>query len=116
MLGAGIGPQGDSQWMALDLFTGPAWVGGWLERVQRNGRWYYDQVHELGHEDVEIGGGLRGGWTWPELELNGSLGMANRFNMNFGPDAFGVKAQLDLTWWPGRAAAPGLGPAHQRTP
>jgi hypothetical protein len=108
MLGAGIGPQGDAQWLALDLFTGPATVGGWLERVQRNGRWYYDQAHVSSGQDVEFGGGLRGGWAWPELELDASLGLAERYNLNFGPDAFAVKGQLDLTWWPGRAAAPSL--------
>jgi hypothetical protein len=111
MLGAGIGPQGDSQWLAVDHFAGPAWIGGWLERVERNDRWYYDQVHVIGGEDVEVAGGVRGGWTWPELELSGSLGLAQRYNMNFGPDAFGVKIQFDLTWWPGRLAVPSLGPA-----
>jgi hypothetical protein len=108
MLGAGIGPQGDSQWLAVDVFSGPATLGGWLERVERNGRWFYDQVHVMEEQDVEFGGGLRGGWSWPELDLDGSLGVAERYNMNFGPNAFAVKAQLDLTWWPGRAGPPSL--------
>jgi hypothetical protein len=116
MLGAGIGPQGDSQWLAVDYFAGPGWLGGWLERVQRNGRWYYDQVHVIRGQDVELALGVRGGWTWPELELNGSLGAAQRYNMNFGPDAFGVKAQLDLTWWPGRAVVVGLEPIDRGRP
>jgi hypothetical protein len=67
-------------------------------------------------QDVEFGGGLRGGWTWPELELNGSLGVAQRYNMNFGPNAFTVKGQLDLTWWPGRSVVPTLGPARGSSP
>jgi hypothetical protein len=98
MLGAGVGPEAVSQWLAVDLFSGPATLGGWLERVERNGRWYRDQVHRMWAQDVEFGGGLRGGWTWPELDLTGSLGVAERYNMNFGPDVFAVKGQLDLTW------------------
>jgi hypothetical protein len=112
MLGAGVGPQADSQWLAVDYFSGPATLGGWLERVERNGRWFYDQAIGWSRQDVELGVGLRGGWTWPELELNGSLGVAERYNLNFGPDAFAVKAQLDLTWWPGRTVLPGVGKAR----
>ena len=116
MLGAGVGPQADSQWLAVDYFSGPATLGGWLERVERNGRWYYDRAIGWSRQDVEFGGGLRGGWTWPELELNGSLGVAERYNMNFGPNAFAVKVQFDLTWWPGRAVVPSLWTKSQLTP
>ncbi|HET6410550.1 MAG TPA: capsule assembly Wzi family protein [Anaeromyxobacter sp.] len=108
MLGAGIGPQADSQFLAIDLFHDRGRTGGWLERVLRNDRWFYDNVHEMNHEDVEVAAGVRGLWSWTTLDLEGSLGFGRRFNMNFGPNATEVKAMLDVTWWPGRESVPAL--------
>jgi hypothetical protein len=36
MIGAGIGPQADSQFLAVDLFHANGCMGLWVERVLRN--------------------------------------------------------------------------------
>jgi hypothetical protein len=108
MLGAGIGPQADSQFVAVDLFHEHGRAGLWLERILRNDRWFYDHVHEIEGEDAEFAVGLRGGWSWADLDLDASLGWGRRFNLNFGPDASEVKAMLEVSWWPGRRGVPAL--------
>ena len=116
MLGAGIGPQADSQFLAADLFHERGRAGVWLERVLRNDRWYYDQVHTLAGEDAEVALGARGVWSWRRLDLEGSAGFAYRYNMNFGPGVGALKAMVDVTWWPEREAVPSLLPAGATRP
>jgi hypothetical protein len=108
MIGAGIGPQADSQYLALDLFSAGGRAGVWFERVLRNDRYFYDQVHTLLGQDAELAAGLRGLASWRELDVDWSLGLGHRYNLNFGPTVNSLKGMLAVTWWPGRVAAPGL--------
>ena len=108
MLGAGIGPQADSQFLAVDLFHAHGRAGLWVERILRNDRWFYDQVHTWQGEDAELAGGLRGLWSWLELDVEASLGLAQRYNLNFGPDVSSVKGMMELSWHPGRESIPAL--------
>ena len=48
MIGAGLGPQGDTQFAAADCFTGRGSFGLYLERTVRNERWFYDEVVPAG--------------------------------------------------------------------
>lgn len=100
MLGAGIGPQADSQYVAVDLFQGPERAGLWFERVLRNDRYFYDVIHEMGGEDTEIAAGLRAFLTWRNFELDGSLGLGHRYNANFDRDRTGVKGLLSIAFVP----------------
>lgn len=97
MLGAGIGPQADSQFVALDVFQGAERAGIWLERILRNDRYFYDVIHLVAKEDTEIVAGLRGVFFWSRLEVDASLGLGHRYNANFGRDTTGVKAMLGVT-------------------
>jgi hypothetical protein len=109
MLGAGIGPQADSQYLAADLFLQRGGrLGGYLERVLRNDRYFYDVIHVERKEDVEIGGGFRGFHPWRELDLEWSFGLAYRYSMDFGPYVWDWKGLLGLSWTPGRTRAPAL--------
>ena len=114
MLGAGIGPQADSQYVAVDWFHARGRVGGWFERVLRNGRYFYDNVHAMSREDVEIAGGVRGVWSWKDVDVDASLGIGHRYDLNFIQDADSVKGMLAVTWWPGRNAIPALPEPLQR--
>jgi hypothetical protein len=102
MLGAGVGPQADSEFLALDLFHTRGRTGLWAERVLRNDRYFYDNVHVSRKEDAEIALGLRGLASWQQLDFDWSFGLAHRYNMNFGRSVNNVKGMLGVTWWPGR--------------
>lgn len=108
MLGAGIGPAADSQFVAVDWFHSRGRAGVWFERVLRNDRYFYDNIHRMFAEDTEIAAGLRGVWSWRELDLDASLGLGHRYNMDFMTDANSWKGMLAFTWWPGRSAIPAL--------
>ena len=97
MLGAGIGPQADSQFLAVDVFRGANRAGVWFERVLRNDRYYYDLIHKVEGEDAEIVAGLRGFLAWRQFELDASLGAGHRYNPNFRHDTTSVKAMLSLS-------------------
>jgi hypothetical protein len=117
MIGAGLGPQGDTQFAAADCFTGLGSFGLYLERIVRNERWFYDQVAATGasRHDLQMTAGLRGALGWPEWDLEWDLAGSHRFAPNFGRPGPGLDAMLRLRWWPGRPEAPAL-PARGRGP
>ena len=108
MIGAGLGPQGDTQFAALDCFTGLGSFGFYLERVVRNERWFYDVVVPAGgnRHDLELTAGLRGALAWREWDLEWDLGGSHRFAPNFERPQGGLDAMVRLRWWPGRPEAP----------
>jgi hypothetical protein len=101
-LGAGIGPQADSEYAAIDWFYQRGRLGIWAERVLRNDRFFNDNVRVREDEDAEIGVGLRGMHSFQEFDVDWSVEHAYRYNMNFGPNTPTFKWQLGITWWPGR--------------
>jgi hypothetical protein len=111
MLGAGLGPQGDTQLAAVDWYTGAGRLGVFVERVVRNERYFYDSGLSLQpkpRHDLEMTWGLRGSWAWREWGLDWELAGSHRYALNFGPAASGVDALLSVRWWPGRAEPPVL--------
>jgi Capsule assembly protein Wzi len=104
-LGAGIGPQSDSEFAAIDVFYGRGRVGIWAERVLRNDRYFNDVIRIREKEDAELGAGLRGMHSFREFDVDWSVEHAYRYNMNFGPNVPTFKWQLGITWWPGRTLA-----------
>jgi hypothetical protein len=111
MLGAGLGPQGDTQFLALDWLRGARSLGLFVERVLRNERWFHDQVvpvTEKPRHDLAMTYGTRGSWALREWSLSWELGITHRYNRDFvSPDA-GLDAALRVAWWPGREEAPVL--------
>ena len=102
MLGAGIGPQANTQFLALDYFHERGRIGAWFERVLRNGSYFWRNVGNLEGEDAEVIAGLRGVWSWKEIDVDASAAYAYRYNMNFLDETSAFKGMLALTWWPGR--------------
>ena len=102
MIGAGVGPQVDSQYFAADLFQEQQRIGIFIERVGRNDRYFYDQVSGFSREDAEIAGGARGLFSFRQFDFDWSIGYGHRYNLNFGPDAGSVKIMLAATFVPGR--------------
>lgn len=112
MLGAGIGPQADSQFLAFDYFHERGRAGVWFERVLRNGSYFWRNLATWQGEDTEVIAGLRGTWSWRELDVDVSAAYAHRYNMNFMADVDAFKGMLALTWWPGRTQPMKLHPAR----
>lgn len=113
MLGAGVGPQADTQFTAVDWFHARGRLGLYVERVIRNERWYYDVVTSIRpgiRHDLSMTYGASGSWMRSEWELAADLGITHRFNANFSGSRAGPDARLTLRWWPGRVEAPVLPP------
>jgi len=109
MLGAGLGPQGDTQFLAFDWLKGARSLGLFLERVQRNERWFYDQVvpvTEKPRHDLSMTYGTRGSWASAGWDLSWEAGITHRYNRDFLGAATGIDAALRVAWWPGREEAP----------
>jgi hypothetical protein len=111
MLGAGLGPQGDTQLAAVDWYAGAGRIGLFVERILRNERYYHDSGQSLGNitgHDLEMSYGLRGSWAWQEWDLDWEVAASHRYALNFGPAESGVDAMLSIRWWPGRPEPPVL--------
>ena len=100
MIGAGIGPQADNQFLAVDVSHSNGRTGIWFERVLHNDRYFYDVVHTPGGQDAEFGAGLRGVFHVRELDVEWLLGAVHRYNFNFGSDANNVKSMIAVAWTP----------------
>jgi hypothetical protein len=111
MLGAGLGPQGDTQFVAVDWYRGAGRFGAFVERVVRSERYFYDSGLSLlpkPKHDLEMSYGLRGSWAFRAWDLDWELAASHRYALNFGPASSGVDAMLSVRWWPGRSEAPVL--------
>jgi len=117
MLGAGLGPQGDSQFLGLDWFTGAGRLGLFVERTQRHERYWAEEVFPVARQvlthDVEMAYGARGSWAFREWDLSWELGLAHRYRLHFGAPEGGLDATLRVSWWPGRAEPPVLPPPRR---
>jgi hypothetical protein len=100
MLGAGIGPQGNAQSLAVDWYGARSRVGVLAERRARNQRFFYEQISTFERQDVEIAAELRGTVQMGELEVDARLGAARRLNANFERSVGALRGGLTLTWMP----------------
>jgi hypothetical protein len=107
LLGAWIGPGGDSQTMALDYYHRGGRVGGYLERVRRNDAYYWavvEPVQGAGEHDVEVIGGLRQALALGPLEVSWDASVAYRWNRDFLRDEANVRLMLELALPLGRGS------------
>ncbi|MBI5068843.1 MAG: hypothetical protein HZB56_11440 [Deltaproteobacteria bacterium] len=113
MLGAGLGPQGDTQYVAVDWFHPAGRLGLFVERVLRNERYYYDVMTSIRRgirHDVAMTYGASATWSRGEWDVSAEAGFTDRFNANFSNGHTGTDARLTVRWWPGRRDAPVLPP------
>lgn len=88
LLGAGIGPGANSQWIATDWLA-TEWQGGmFLGRI----RWEDDALYRQPHvrftrHDVTLLYGGRGAWRGPRFDYGGSLTIQRRLNYLFQNEA-----------------------------
>lgn len=112
MIGAGLGPQGDSQFLGLDWYLFAGRVGLFVERTLRHERYWADVVFPARRDylthDAQMAYGTRGAWAFREWDLSWELAVSHRFRLDFGTAEGSFDATIHATWWPGRTEAPVL--------
>jgi len=103
ILGAGIGPGADAQFIGVDWMDWWGYAGVFVERVRRNDAsnaaiaarldWPYEH-------DTELTGGVRGLFLWNGLSAAGSLGYSHRWDRDFLEDASSLRLTLEVSAWP----------------
>ncbi len=102
LLGASIGPGGESQLFGVDVLGRKGLLGGYLERVRR------DEFSPRGiaawsttwppRHDVAVTAGFRASRAIGSWRLDADLGHSQRLNRNFIRDETNFQIQLGLTW------------------
>lgn len=89
LLGAGIGPGANSQWLAGDWLA-DRWQGGLFVGRTRfeDDALYRQQDVRFTRHDVALLGGARGAWRGPRFDYGGSLTLQRRMNYLFQNEAF----------------------------
>jgi hypothetical protein len=91
LLGAWIGPGGDAQTLAVDVFGPGGRVGGFVERVRRNDAYYWAVIEPVVREtapgdprhDTELAAGARGVVLRRGWELSWEAAAAYRWHREF---------------------------------
>ncbi|HJP61061.1 MAG TPA: capsule assembly Wzi family protein [Gemmatimonadaceae bacterium] len=104
LLGASIGPGGESEFFGVDIITRGGLVGWYLERVRRDefaaiAIQAWSTVWPPRH-DVTLSGGMRLTRSFGPLRLDADLGPSRRLNRNFIRTESQMRAQVRLTWVP----------------
>ncbi len=99
LLGAWIGPGGDSQTLAVDVFHRGGRIGGYLERVGRNEAYYWeviDPVRPSFPHDVEVTAAVRQVLSAGRLEISWEAAASWRQNRDFIRDEPNLRVGLAL--------------------
>jgi hypothetical protein len=105
ILGAGIGPGADSQYLGADLFYRGGRIGVYGERVRRNEAVYYRRIPLVRNDhDVEVTGGVRHVVVLPRIDVDWGAGYSFRWNRDFLDDERNWRINAALTWRPGARA------------
>jgi hypothetical protein len=103
LLGAGIGPGGDAQTLAVDWISGTGRIGGYLERIGRNEGYYWNSADPLasavpgyGH-DVEVTAAARQLLFAGPFEISWELGVQRRWNRDFIDHEVNVRGAVRVT-------------------
>jgi hypothetical protein len=118
LLGAGIGPGGDAQTLAVDWLHAAGRIGAYVERIGRNEGAYWSSapasassVPETGH-DVELTAAARQILFAGPLELAWELGVQRRWNRDFLDHEVNFRGALRVTAHLDRPAPSGAGRAQ----
>lgn len=103
LVGAGIGPGADGQYMGLDLYDRRGRLGLFLQRVRFDNDAYLSIVTpELRFEghDVELTAGLSALRFIHDFDVSGALALSRRLNRNFElrNDVWNLNAQVGVRW------------------
>ncbi len=103
LLGAGIGPGGDAQTLAVDWLSTSGRIGGYVERIGRNEGAYWNStdpltsgVPALGH-DVELTVAARQLFFAGPFEASWELGVQRRWNRDFLGHEVNLRGAVSVT-------------------
>ncbi len=103
LIGAGIGPGGDAQTLAIDWLSASGRIGGYVERIGRNEGAYWNaapptasSVPESGH-DVELTAAARQLLFAGPFEVSWELGVQRRWNRDFLDHEVNVRGAVRIT-------------------
>lgn len=111
VLGDWIGPGGDSQLLALDVFGRRGRIGGYLERVRRNDAYYWSTIEpqriDTNGHDTEVTAAVRQVLFAGPVDVSWELGLSYRWNVDFKGDAANVRGMVTIAAPLGRRPAAG---------
>jgi capsule assembly protein Wzi len=99
LLGAGVGPGGDAQRLAVDVLSPSGRLGAFLERTRRNEEVYWAVIEPLGEShdhDVELAVGLRQVLFLGRVEVAWELTAAHRWDRDFTGNERDVRGLVRL--------------------
>jgi hypothetical protein len=103
MLGAGIGPGAESQYLSVDVLNAEHSLGGFLERVRRNetsGPAIASRKAWPPKHDVEVTLGARASRHVNVLDVSAQLSASRRLQRDFIEDETNIRFVLQSTWRP----------------
>ena len=100
ILGAAIGPGGQSQYLGIDRYTNAGRWGVFIQRVRFNDDYYFANFTNRSSHDVEITLGASVLRFAGDLDIAGSLEVSRRLNWNFvlENDVTNLKLGLRVGW------------------
>jgi len=103
LLGAGVGPGGNAQFLGVDLYSGRGKVGWFLERRIHDNDAYYDwqEVNNRGYccHDVSLTGGTSTLFFVDRFELEANASLTREMNRYFdGPHVWNVNLGVSARW------------------
>ena len=104
VVGAGIGPGGDAQYLGGDLFARWGRVGAWLGRQVHDNDAYYAIAEDSGfsyhRHSIELQLGLRALVRRGDFELTGDLALSSHYNRYYILENDHTNVNLSLAaWW-----------------
>lgn len=109
IIGAGIGPGGNAQSIAADLYTSWGRVGTWLERQVHDNDAYYEIATDPSStfstpyccHDVSFHWGTHALWFKGQFDLGAGMIITREFNRYFyGLDLWNLNLSLSAKWHP----------------
>ena len=110
IIGAGIGPGGNAQSIAADLYAPWGRIGTWLERQVHDNDAYYQVATDPGStfstpyccHDVSLHWGTHALWLKGPFDLGAGMIITREFNRWFyGLDLWNLNLSLSAKWHPG---------------
>ncbi|HEY2825193.1 MAG TPA: capsule assembly Wzi family protein [Gemmatimonadales bacterium] len=102
LVGAAIGPGGESEYFGVDRFGPAGRTGFFIQRVVHNSDVYYEQFaaaeRRAGH-DIEVTAGISAFRFFPAFSAGGQLGVGRELNRNYivNNDVTNLNLQITLT-------------------
>lgn len=99
LLGAWIGPGGDSQTLGVDVLHRGGRLGGYVERVRRNDGYYWTAIAPTASSwphDAEVAAGVRQVLDVSRFEVSWDASVAFRQNRDFLHDEPNVRIALEV--------------------